>query len=107
EVPSLEAFCERFQLHGETAGRNAEGEHALIRRIRENLTDDVALTDDELLEYDRRIKAVTDTINTGRGNAALEPVQWKYFQYLMLLFTEIYLDWLFNRRDELVAALNA
>src|SRR5690625_958245 len=55
EVPSLEAFCERFQLHGETAGRNAEGEHALIRRIRENLTDDVALTDDELLEYDRQI----------------------------------------------------
>jgi hypothetical protein len=107
EAPALEAFCERFQLHGETAGRNAEGEHALIQRIRENLTDDVVLSGDELLEYDRRIKAVTDTINTGRLNASLEPVEWKYFQYLMLLFTEIYLDWLFNRREQLVKALNA
>src|SRR5690606_18080790 len=30
----------------------------------------------------------------------------KYFQYLSLLFTEIYLDWYFNRRQALLDGLN-
>ncbi|MGP3056688.1 DEAD/DEAH box helicase family protein [Serratia marcescens] len=30
----------------------------------------------------------------------------KYFQYLSLLFTEIYLDWYFNKRQELLDGLN-
>lgn len=106
DVATLEAFRERFQLRGETSGRNAEGEHLLIQRIRENLTGDVKLSDEQLLEYDRRIQTVTETINSGRKAKSLEPLEWKYFQYLMLLFTEIYLDYLFNRQDELVQGLN-
>ncbi|EBY1462470.1 type III restriction endonuclease subunit R, partial [Salmonella enterica subsp. enterica serovar Brandenburg] len=31
----------------------------------------------------------------------------KYFQYLSLLFTEIYLDWYFNRKQELLDGLNS
>lgn len=31
----------------------------------------------------------------------------KYFQYLSLLFTEIYLDWSFNHRQQLLDGLNA
>lgn len=106
EATTLEAFCERFQLHGETAGRNAEGTHALMVSLCNNLTDDVTLPKAELLEYDRRIKAVTDTINDGRKANQLPGIEWKYFQYLTLLFTEIYLDWVFNRREQLTSVLN-
>ncbi|WP_017429622.1 DEAD/DEAH box helicase family protein [Vreelandella jeotgali] len=107
EIPTLEAFCERFQLHGDTAGRDAEGQHALMASLCANLADDVTLSEAELLEYDRRIKTVTDSINDGRKANQLPAIEWKYFQYLTLLFTEIYLDWVFNRREQLVDALNA
>lgn len=103
---TLEAFCDRFQMHGETAGRNAAGEHLIIQRLRENITDDVQLSDEELLEYDRRISIHTEAINAGRQVKGLEPIEWKYFQYLMLLFTEIYLDYLFTKPEVLVAGLN-
>ncbi|WNL39811.1 DEAD/DEAH box helicase family protein [Halomonas sp. PAMB 3232] len=106
EASTLEAFRDRFQLIGETSGRNAEGEHLLVQRIRENLTDDALLSDEQLLEYDRRIKALTDTINNARLTANEEPIEWKYFQYLMLLFTEIYLDYLFTKPEELLEGLN-
>lgn len=106
EAPTLEAFRDRFQLIGETSGRNAEGEHLLVQRIRENLTDEAMLSDEQLLEYDRRIKTLTDTINSARVTANEELIEWKYFQYLMLLFTEIYLDYLFTKPEELLAGLN-
>src|SRR5690625_524325 len=106
EAPTLEAFRDRFQLIGETSGRNAEGEHLLVQRIRENLTDDALLSDEQLLEYDRRIKALTDTINSARLTANEQSIEWKYFQYLMLLFTEIYLDYLFTKPEELLEGLN-
>ncbi len=106
EAPTLEAFRDRFQLIGEISGRNSEGEHLLVQRIRENLQDDSQLSDEQLLEYDRRIKALTDTINQARKNANEEPIEWKYFQYLMLLFTEIYLDYLFTKPEELLKSLD-
>lgn len=106
EAPTLEAFRDRFQLIGETTGRNAQGEHLLLQRIRENLTTDALLSDEQLLEYDRRIKALTDTINQARLTAAEEPIEWKYFQYLALLFTEVYLDYLFTKPQELLTGLN-
>lgn len=103
---TLEAFCDCFQMHGETAGRNANGEHLIIQRLRENITYEVLLSDEELLEYDRRIQAHTEAINAGRQAKELEAIEWKYFQYLMLLFTEIYLDYLFTKPKELIAGLN-
>jgi len=106
EGPTLEAFRDRFQLMGDITGRNAEGEHLLLQRIRENMTDAVQLSDEQLLEYDRRIKAITDSINEARLRASHEPIEWKYFQYLSLLFTEVYLDYLFTKPEELLAGLN-
>lgn len=35
------------------------------------------------------------------------PIEWKYYQWLSLLFAEIYLDRYFNRREVLLALLNA
>lgn len=107
EAPTLEAFRDRFQLMGETLGRNAEGEHLIIQRIREHLNEEMLLSDEQLLEYDRRIKTFTDTINTARQNAGADSIEWKYFQYLTLLFTEAYLDFLFTRPEELLAGVNS
>ncbi len=56
---------------------------------------------EKLLEYDSRICAYTRQIGKRRGG-----VKWKYFQYISLLFTEIYLDRYFADRDAFCAELN-
>ena len=45
------------------------------------------LSEDKLRQYDDNICHYTRRISEKRG-----PVRWKYFQYLTLLFTELYLD---------------
>lgn len=61
----------------------------------------------QLLDYDQNIVLHTQRLNEARLLRGEDPIVWKYFQYLALLFTEIYLDWYFHRPDELVAAINA
>jgi hypothetical protein len=46
-------------------------------------------------------------ITAQRNKLEGHELQMKYFQYLSLLFTEIYLDWYFNKRQELLDGLNA
>lgn len=53
---------------------------------------------------DARVFAVTDKINERRG---AEPIRWKYFQYLGLLFTELYLERYFTDREALAESLNS
>lgn len=53
---------------------------------------DDSLSDDVLLAYEQRIGAVTIRLNEERRRRGREPIRWKYFQYVVLLFTEIYLD---------------
>ena len=60
------------------------------------------LNRDLLLAYDQNIVRHTQTISARRG----EPLRWKYFQYLGLLFTEIYLDRYFRDADQLLNDLN-
>ena len=62
---------------------------------------------DLLLEYDQNIVKHTQRLNERRIARSEEPVVWKYFQYLTLLFTEIYLDRYFRDRKKLVWDLNA
>ena len=59
-----------------------------------------------LLEYDQHIVRHTQRLNERRITHGEEPIVWKYFQYLALLFTEVYLDWYFSKPDELRNALN-
>jgi len=59
-------------------------------------------SDDDLLRYDANIVRHTRRIGLGRG----EPIRWKYFQYLALLFAEIYLDRYFTDADALRRELN-
>ena len=56
------------------------------------------ISDDKLLEYDENIVRHTKTI--GRE------IKWKYFQYLSLLFVEIYLDKYFDDKEQLLEDLN-
>lgn len=60
------------------------------------------LNRDKLLLYDQNIVRHTRRI---QGRREL-PVTWKYFQYLSLLFAEIYLDSYFSAPDALAASLN-
>jgi hypothetical protein len=60
------------------------------------------ISEDKLAEYDLRIRAYVERMNRFRQPA----VQLKYFQYLAVLFTEIYLDLLFNDRKQFLAELN-
>ena len=59
-----------------------------------------------LLEYDQNIVTHTLRLNERRITRGEEPIVWKYFQYLALLFTEIYLDHYFRDSKALLAALN-
>lgn len=58
----------------------------------------------DLDRLDARVFAVTDKINERRG---AEPIRWKYFQYLGLLFTELYLERYFTDREALRSNLNS
>ncbi len=60
-----------------------------------------------LLEYDQNIVKHTQRLNEWRITYGEEPVVWKYFQYLALLFTEIYLDRYFRDPQALLKELNA
>jgi hypothetical protein len=73
--------------------------HQLVYR----LYDRVELPKDVLLAYDENIVRHTQTISATRR----QPIQWKYFQYLSLLFAEIYLDRLFRDERKLLRDLNA
>jgi hypothetical protein len=64
------------------------------------------LTDELLLEYDEAIVSVTRRLNERRLMRGETPIVWKYFQYLALLFTEIYLDRYFRDPRALLVALN-
>ena len=62
---------------------------------------------DLLLEYDQNIVQHTQRLNERRITRREEPIVWKYFQYLSLLFCEIYLDRYFRDPEALLEALNA
>ena len=60
-----------------------------------------------LLEYDQNIVKHTQRLNERRITHGEEPIVWKYFQYLTLLFSEIYLDRYFRDPKALLKELNA
>lgn len=71
--------------------------------IKARLYNNDNFTAEQLLEYDQNIFSHTAHISEKRGL----PIRWKYFQYLSLLFTEVYLDKYFNDKEMLLAELNA
>ena len=76
--------------------------HALTAQLF-NLTQ---LPTELLLEYDQNIVKHTQRLNERRITHGEDTIVWKYFQYLALLFTEIYLDRYFRDPKALLKALN-
>jgi len=64
------------------------------------------LPDELLLEYDQNIVRHTQRLNERRLARGEDSITWKYFQYLALLCTEIYLDRYFRDPAGLLASLN-
>lgn len=86
-------------------GRDQDGLHYFYHDLaRSGLLerDAAALSNDDLLRYEEGIGTVTRRVmEAERG------FEWKYFQWLCLLFTEIYLERYFHGREQLLDDLNA
>ena len=76
--------------------------HALTAQLF-NLTQ---LPTELMLEYDQNIVTHTRRLNERRITRGDEPIVWKHFQYLTLLFSEIYLDRYFRDPAALLRSLN-
>ncbi len=100
-VTGFEALAEHLRdsvLEGRDENNISKFHHQLKMRM---YGSDM-LTPDQLLKYDENITRHTQRINQKRKNS----IEWKYFQYLSLLFTEIYLDKYFRSRENLLDELN-
>lgn len=84
-------------------GYTEEGNTKYLQTLLNHRYDDTGtINRDMLRQYDDNIVRFTKEISEGRE----ELIKWKYFQYLSLLFTEIYLDKYFANKAQLLAELN-
>ena len=91
------------KLKDAPVGVDSDGRSHFVNVLRsafENLQKD-KLPEDSLLRYDENIQSYVRKINYIR-----EPVSLKYFQYLAVLFAELVLDNLKNRKIEFLYELN-
>ena len=108
KVSLLEAFKQRFQVN-ETSEEGLDADnihrfhHALINQITGELP---GISKDELLAFDQNIVRHTLALNEQRELRRERPIVWKYYQYLSLLFVEIYLDRYFRDPQALAQAIN-
>lgn len=83
-------------------GVDDEGNSRIIYALKGHLYAGHEITEEMLYEYDRHIVKFTREINEHRK----DKIQWKYYQYLSLLFTEIYLDRYFTDKAALLEDIN-
>ncbi len=86
-------------------GFDAEGRSNFYYNLR-SLIGRIALSNEQLERYDENIVRHWKRITERRNRDAGQTLYPKYFQYLSLLFTEIYLDKWFRDIDALLADLN-
>ena len=104
-VPSFEKLADLLRddgLEGLNENNVSHFHEALVSRFF-NLTQ---LPTELLLQYDQNIVRHTQRLSEQRVLHGEKPIVWKYFQYLSLLFTEIYLDRYFADPKGLLAELN-
>lgn len=87
------------KYEGLAEDNNTNFYHFLINEWR----DKCKISENKLLQYDNNIVAHTQRITEKREWG----FTWKYFQYLSLLFTEIYLDKYTHEPEKLLAELNS
>jgi hypothetical protein len=83
-------------------GFDAEGRSPIYARLssRSEKMQDISL--ENLARYDDNIRKHLAAMNAGRS----QPIALRYFQYLAVLYSEIFLDWYFNQRAALLQSLN-
>ena len=104
-VQRLEQLAEHLRPEG-LEGMDENNVHLFHHALTAQLFNMTYLPTELLLEYDQNIVRHTRKLNERRLTHGEEPIFWKYFQYLALLFTEVYLDWYFSKPDQLRQALN-
>ena len=83
-------------------GVDDDGVSRIYYALKGHLYGSYSISDKQLYDYDQNIVRHTREINERRT----EKIQWKYYQYLALLFTEIYLDRYFSNRKALLDEIN-
>jgi len=115
-VEDLKQFKERFQVSPDSPGGIDErtGLHRFyetIAGVLPTVGDGGVLPLDRLQAYEQNILEHTQAINTARVQHSHAAIEWKYHQYLALLFTEMFLDRYFDDagalRDELNGVISA
>jgi hypothetical protein len=97
----LDELTEALQAP-ELEGVDEDGIHRFAHVLRARLAPPARFSPEDLYRYDENIVRHTRAINSHRDS----PITWKYFQYLALLFVEIYLDHFFRDFSSLLADLN-
>lgn len=87
-------------------GIDEDGQTLFFHELRRNLFEVDRIAETDLRRYDLNIVGHWQSITAQRNKLEGHELQMKYFQYLSLLFTEIYLDWYFNKRQALLDGLN-
>lgn len=100
EVSSFDKLAENLKSL-ELEGLDENNVHKFLHQMK-LLWEYEEFPGDTLLGYDQNIVKHTLALSEKRS----EPLKWKYFQYLSLLFTEVYLDRFFRDPDKLLADLN-
>ena len=104
-VKRFEELAER--LHDEALeGVDENNIHRFHHALKAHHCDPTQLSAEVLLEYDQNIVKHTQRLNERRITLGGDPIVWKYFQYLALLFSGIYLDRYFRDPKALLAELN-
>lgn len=111
-VRDLKQFKERFQVSPDSA--DGIDERTSLHRFFEaiagvlpTLADANIVPVDRLRAYEQNILEHTQAINTSRMRHNQPRIDWKYHQYLALLFTELFLDRYFQNAGALRAEINA
>jgi hypothetical protein len=87
-------------------GINDDGQTYFFHELSNNLFEVDLIDIDELRRYDLNIVKHWQQITEHRNLKENTVMNMKYFQYLSLLFTEIYLDLYFNKKQQLIDGLN-
>jgi len=100
KLRALEPFA--ATLRSVPEGLTADNLHHFYKALDIHLQDKAAITRADLMRYEQNIVSHTLAINERRAR----PIVWKYYQWLSLLFAEVYLDRFFACRESLMASLN-
>lgn len=87
-------------------GIDEDGQTKFFHELTRGLFEQNLVSDSDLRRYDLNIVGHWQAITEQRNKHEGHELQMTYFQYLSLLFTEIYLDWYFNKRQALLDGLN-